>query len=62
MKINEVSQPSDQTLFESFDADNHTGLLTEDLVQIARAHHQAHWGQPQTADELLAEMESWEQE
>jgi len=62
MKINEVSQPSDRTLFESFDADNQTGFLTEDLVRIARVHQEARWGQPQTADELLAEMDSWEQE
>jgi hypothetical protein len=60
MKINEVSQPSDQTLTESFGADNQTGFLTEDLVKIARVEQQAAWGQPQSADDLLAEMESWE--
>lgn len=62
MKINEVAQPSDRALFEQFDRDNQTGFLTEDLVRIARVEQQGQWSQPQTADQLLAEMESWETE
>lgn len=62
MKINEVSQPSDKTLFESIDRTNGTGFLTEDLMKIYRTEKQNKWSEPMTADELLAEMDSWDAE
>lgn len=56
MKITEVQQPSDRTLFESIDQDNNTGFLTEDLVRIVREHQSARWSEPMTADELLESL------
>lgn len=56
MKITEVQQPSDRTLFESIDRENNTGFLSEDLVRIVREHEAARWSQPMTADELLESL------
>ena len=58
MKITEVMQPSDQALFEALDAENDTGLLTEDLVKIVKSAN-GPWSKPMTGDEFdkhLAEM------
>lgn len=62
MKINEVTQPSDNALFEALHKDNNTGFLTEDLVKIVRTEQAGQWSAPKTADDFLAEMESWESE
>lgn len=43
MKINEVTQPSSKTVFESIDAENNSKFLTEDLVGIVNAHHDDQW-------------------
>lgn len=59
MKITEVTRPRGQKLFEALAQDNNTGFLTEDLVNIVEAH-EGTWSDAMTADELLAEMESWE--
>jgi hypothetical protein len=59
MKINEVTQPSEQTLFESLDADNDTGYQTSDLVRIAQAEHSFNWSAPLSGDELDKLMENW---
>jgi hypothetical protein len=60
MKINEIAKPSDQYLYESLDSNNQTGFLTEDLVRVVKTEQAAQWSPPMTADELLAEMDSWE--
>lgn len=52
MKINEVTQPSDKALFESFDKDNDTGFATEDLVKIFRTHEANNWEETTFEDEL----------
>lgn len=62
MKINEVSQPSDNTLFESIERTNNTGFLTEDLMKIYRTEKENNWSNPMSAEELLAEMDSWDAE
>lgn len=55
MKIKQVSQPSDRTLFEALDQDNDTGFATEDLVKIVRAYQEGAWSKPQTYDEFMQE-------
>jgi hypothetical protein len=60
MKINEIAQPSDSRLFETLDQNNQTGFMTEDLVRIVKTEQAGQWSAPMTADELLAEMDSWE--
>lgn len=62
MKINEVTQPSDNTLFESIDKTNNSGFLTEDLVKIYRTEKENKWSDPMSMDELLEEMDSWDEE
>jgi len=56
MRINEVQQPSDKTLFESIDAENNTGYLTEDLVRVVRAAESNQWSAPMTAQDLLESL------
>lgn len=58
MKINEVLEPSEQALFEAIDAENDTGLMTEDVVKIIKSRN-GPWSKPMTGDEFdehLAEM------
>lgn len=56
MRINEVQQPSDRALFESIDAENNTGFLTEDLVKVVRTHQANEWSEPMTAEQLLESL------
>lgn len=56
MRINEVQQPSDKALFESIDANNDTGYLTEDLVKLVRTAQDNEWSEPMTAQELLESL------
>lgn len=56
MRINEVQQPSDKTLFESIDAVNDTGYSTEDLVKVVRTAQDNAWSHPMTAEELLESL------
>ena len=56
MRINEVQQPSDRALFENIDAENNTGFLTEDLVQVVRTYQANEWSRPMTAQELLESL------
>jgi len=56
MRINEVQQPSSKTLFESIDAENNTGYLTEDLVKVVRTAQVNEWSKPMTAEELLESL------
>lgn len=58
MRLNEVTQLTEQELTEMIDATNDTGFLTEDLVKIAMVTEDQ-WSKPMTAEELLAEMDSW---
>ena len=54
MKINEIHVP--KSLFETIDAKNASGYLTEDLVKIVEAHTDNQWSKPMT----LAEMDALE--
>jgi hypothetical protein len=58
MKINEVA--SAPTLQETIARNNDTGFLTEDLVKIVEQDQSGAWSRPMTAEELEAEMASWE--
>lgn len=53
MKIKEVTEPSDAALFEQLDAENTTGISTEDLVKVVRQERDGTWSQPMTAEELM---------
>ena len=55
MKLTEIQQPSDRTLFEEIDRENDTGFLTEDLVQIARAK-QGTWSNTMTKSQLAEKI------
>lgn len=56
MKITEVTQPSDQSLFEQLDSGNDSGFATADLVKVVRQHQTGQWSEPMTADELVAQL------
>lgn len=62
MKINEVTQMSDQALFESIDRTNDSGIATSDLVKVVRAQESDQWSDPMSADEFLAKMANWRRE
>jgi ATP-dependent DNA ligase len=51
MKILEVTQPSEQALFEAIDAENDTGIRTEDLVKIIKTKD-GPWAGPFTSEEF----------
>jgi hypothetical protein len=55
MKINEVRQPSEQALFEAIDANNDTGLRTEDVVKIIKSKN-GPWSGPYTLEESKARL------
>lgn len=57
MKITEVTQPSENALFEALDAENDTGFLTEDLVKIVQAAN-GPWSGPMSGDEMIARLEA----
>jgi hypothetical protein len=57
MKINEVVQPSDKSLFESLNRGNDTGFATEDLVKIHRQHNSDKW-EPASYEDLVAEIDA----
>jgi hypothetical protein len=59
MKITEVTKSATQALHEAIDQDNRTGFLTEDLVKIVEQDQSGAWSEPMSADDLLAEMDSW---
>jgi len=56
MKITEVTQPSDQRLFEELNKDNDTGYATSDLVKVVRQHQSGAWSEPMSADEVMAQL------
>lgn len=62
MKITEVARPSFKRLVEEIDKNNNTGFLSEDIARIIEADMSGCWSQPQTADELIAEMDAWDAE
>lgn len=62
MKITEVTRINRQRLAEEIAGQNNTGFLTEDLVRIYETATAECWSEPMTADELLAEMDSWDAE
>ena len=41
------------------DLDNTTGFKSEDLAKVVMTEQAGEWSEPMTADELMAEMESW---
>jgi hypothetical protein len=55
MKITEVTQSSTKAIFESIDADNNSGFLTEDLVGIVKAHQADQW-QSHDADSYMKNL------
>lgn len=59
MRLDEVTQLTEQELHEVIDATNDTGFKTEDLVKIVMTDRANEWSEPMTAEELIAEMESW---
>jgi hypothetical protein len=56
MKIHEVTQSSDQQLFEQLNQDNHTGYATQDLVKVVRQHQSGQWSQSMTGDQLMDQL------
>lgn len=55
MKINEVLLPSDEALFEAIDAENDTGLRTEDVVKIIKSKN-GPWSGPMSGDVMMARL------
>lgn len=62
MKINEVKVSSAKSLTEAIAKNNHTGFLTEDLVQVVQQEQSCAWSNPMTYEEIIAEMDEWDRE
>lgn len=52
MKITEVSKTSEKKLTEDLSKDE-SGFLTEDLVNIVKAHQDDNWSEPIDGDEYI---------
>jgi hypothetical protein len=59
MRLNEVTKLTEQELHDVIDATNDTEFTTEDLVKIVVTEQEGNWSEPMTAEDLLAEMDSW---
>lgn len=57
MKINEVLEPSEQALFEAIDAENDSGIATQDVVDIVKARRSPY--SQVTADEFQKLIREW---
>lgn len=55
MQIKEITQPSTKAIFESIDATNSSGFITEDLVGIVKAHQADQW-QSHDADSYMKSL------
>ena len=55
MKINEISQPSDETLLEEFSQDP-SGFSARDLVKIYRTHTTDKW-EPVSYEDLIEDLD-----
>lgn len=62
MKINEVKVSSAKSLTEAIEKNNDTGFLTEDLVRVVQQEQSCSWSKPMTFEEIMAEMDAWDQE
>jgi hypothetical protein len=62
MKINEVKVSSTKSLTETIDKNNDTNFQTEDLVRVVQQEQSCNWSKPMSYEELLAEMDAWDQE
>jgi hypothetical protein len=56
MHITEIITPLTQSLYESIDAVNTTGYLTEDLVSIVHAHNADEWVTCTSASSLIESL------
>lgn len=53
MKVNDVTKTEDNALYEALDAENDTGVSTEDLVKIAKAHQDDNWTRYNTVEDFI---------
>lgn len=53
MKITEVLKSNSQSLYESLDQTNDTGVLTEDLVKVVETHRADDWSPALTLEESI---------
>lgn len=61
MKIADVLKLSKINLAEDI-VQNNPGFLVEDIQKIQEMDTSDCWGEPETYDELLAEMDKWDAE
>ncbi len=57
MKIKEVTQNKSQALYEALDAENDTGVSTNDLVKIVEAHNENKWKTFESSADLFAYLD-----
>ena len=62
MKITEVARLTFKRLVEEIEKTNDTGFSSQDLARIVEADMTNCWSKPMTAEELMAEMDSWDAE
>lgn len=59
MRLNEVTHLNEQAIKELIELDNISEFNSEDLAKIVVTEQAGAWSEAMTADELLAEMDSW---
>lgn len=60
MKIEEIVKSRKQLMIEQLEQHNASGFLTEDLVRVVEAAEENQWSQPCTANDILQEMQAWQ--
>lgn len=57
MKIKEVTQNEANALYEAIDAENNTGVATDNLVRMVNAHKENKWKTFESSADLFAYLD-----
>lgn len=60
MRINEITRLEGKALYEAIDAENDTGVKTDDLVKIVEAHRKGEWKTFDTAESFESYLDELE--
>ena len=57
MKINDVTKTEDEALYETLDTDNDTGVSTDNLVKMVKAHRADNWSRYDNVEDFIKNLE-----
>lgn len=62
MKIKEVTQNEADALYEAIDAENDTGVATDNLVRMVNSHKENQWKTFESSADLFAYLDQLDSE